>query len=97
MGKSGLLETQLKDPKALFAIYQYQQYDYLNENLRTSTVQKENKYEEYFLFNNFLGANLSTGINIPFSYQIPISTHPTCSFKVSLCGYVKHFFFRGIS
>ena len=60
--------------------------------MRTSTVRKENKYEEYFLFNNFLGANLLTGINIPFSYQIHISTHPTCSFKVSLCGYVKHFF-----
>ena len=53
-GKSGLLETQLRDPKALFTIYQYQQYDYLID-YRISTVGKENKYVEYFLFNNFLG------------------------------------------
>ena len=93
MGKSGLLETQLKNPKALFTIYEKQKYTYSGSDNNTSTESKENKYENYILFNNFIGANLLTGINIPFSYKIPILTHPTCSFKVSYYqGFIKHYF-----
>ena len=93
MGKSGLLETQLKEPKALFAIYEKHQFDFSGKGLKISTKTKENKYKKDFFFNNFIGANLLTGINIPFSYKIPILAHPTCSFKVSYYqGFIKHYF-----
>ena len=92
-GKPGLIETQLTEPKALFAIYEIQIFDYPNSNNKTSIEENENKYEQYALFNNFIGSNLLTGVSIPFTFQIPISTHPTCSFIVDKTpGYSKHFF-----
>ena len=93
MGKPGLTETQLIEPKALFTIYEIQRFYYANSNNKTSNEETENKIEKYALFNNFMGANLLTGLNIPFTFQIPLTIHPTCSFLVNKAlGYSKHFF-----
>ena len=93
MGKPGLIETQLIEPKALFTIYEKQRFDYANSNNKTSIEETENKIENYALFNNFIGANLLTGLSIPFTFQIPFTIHPTCSFLVDKTpGYSKHFF-----
>ena len=48
MGKSGLIETQLKAPKALFTIYEKQKYDYSDNDNKICYEEKENKYENIF-------------------------------------------------
>ena len=92
-GKPGLMQTQFTDPKVVFTIYEIQTFYIPNSNNKTIFEENKNKNEQFTLFNNYIGANLLTGISIPFTYQIPTTIHPTCSFLVnSALGYSKHFF-----
>ena len=88
-GKPGLKETQLIDPKALIIIKQKQKYDYSDSENQTQIEKIESfLYKNYLAFNSFIGANLLTKINIPFSIVLPINSYPSCSFKDG--GYIKH-------
>ena len=80
MGKPGLLETQLTNPQVKFEVYD----KYRNLPTQASLVNPPppeiiNHNSNIFVFNTFIGSNLLTGVNIPFSYQIPYSFNPTCS------------------
>ena len=96
-GKPGLMETQLNEPKAYFQIVEMQESKQsgkkgFNDNI-TYILYKQN-----IMFDTFIGANLLTGITIPFSIPISTLAHPTCCFKYEYyIGYVKHFFIVGFS
>ena len=95
MGKPGLLETQLKEPKVSFKIY---------EKLKTiptqsgtiilsSTEELSKKAENEFMFNTFIDPNLLTGVNIPFNFKIPSLINPSCYFVInSFAELLQHFF-----
>lgn len=92
MGKEGLLETQLKEPKAIIQIVQKQ---IIYDSLKTETTPKEDEkiiYEENLLFSTYHDANLLTGINIPFSIILINSAYPTCSLRFhNNRGFIKHY------
>ena len=47
----------------------------------------------HYIFNSFKGANLLTGVNIPFSFRIPISFNPSCLLSfISNSESLSHFF-----
>ena len=82
MGKPGLLETQLTNPQVKFEVYdKYRDASIQSESSLVNPPPAEilNHNSNIFVFNTFIGSNLLTGVNIPFSYQIPYSFNPTCS------------------
>ena len=89
VGKPGLLETQLADPKVKFVVYEMIK-DISFDHSASDII---NHSSNFLIFNTFIGSNLLTGLNMPFTYQIPFSFNPTCS--VLLDKYIykfKHFF-----
>ena len=75
----------------------YEFFDNLDDNNKNITYyrnksEEENKSILYMQmdFSNFKGANLLTGVNIPFQIQVPPNAYPSCSFDNN--AYVKHFF-----
>ena len=95
IGKPGLNETQLNDPKVLFLITEKQKYRYSAGNKGGSRNEEINRniFNNYLIFNNFMGANLLTGITIPFSIQLPLIAKPSLSmnFRAYHNGYIRHF------
>lgn len=97
--KEGLIQTQLLNPYAMITLeekhyYEYTEmvYDYINKK---STSKKKIEQENKPLlsipmdFSNFIGANILTGIQIPFQFKIPETAYPSCFFDSTT--YVKHF------
>ena len=94
VGKPGLLETQLADPKVKFVVYEMIK-DTLVEhpNLVNNPSDILNHSSNFLVFNTFIGSNLLTGVNLPFTYQIPFSFNPTCSVVLDKFIYnLRHFF-----
>ena len=95
IGKPGLNETQLTEPKVLFQITEKQRYNYSGGSKGGNRHEQLNRdiFNNYLIFNNFMGANLLIGITIPFSIQLPLIAKPSLSinFGGSHIGYIKHF------
>ena len=90
--KIGLKETIFDNTSAIFNILQFQQYHYtVGSDEDEKTIYIEDKTVILCLnidFINFKGSNILTGINIPFSFQIPSNILPTVYFYGY---YIKHF------
>ena len=97
IGKQGLIQTQLVDPSAKATLSEVQHYIYQEEhqgdegNGTTEMVEEEENiiFENRLCFSEYTGANLVSGVRIPFSIQVT-NCYPTCIF--SSRDYVKHFF-----
>lgn len=98
IGKQGLIQTQLIDPSAKATLSEVQHYIYQEEtnggddgnDTREIDEQEENIiFEIRQNFSEYTGANLVSGVQIPFSIQVT-NCYPTCIF--SSRDYVKHFF-----
>ena len=97
IGKQGLIQTQLVDPSAKATLSEVQHYIYQEEhqgdegNGTTEIVEEEENiiFENRLYFSEYTGANLVSGVRIPFSIQVT-NCYPTCIF--SSRDYVKHFF-----
>ncbi len=97
--KDGLVQTQLINPYAKMTLkeqhyYDYYEYYYDNNKNTTNTerrVDEENitLFSIHMDFSNFNGANILTGVQIPFQIQVPIMSYPSCFFESS--AYVRHF------
>ena len=95
MGKPGLLETQLKEPKVSFGIYEKLRTIFSQDgnSINSTTGNISQKVENIFIFNTFVGANLLTGVNIPFKYRIPLTFNPSCCiFITSYSEQILHIF-----
>ena len=92
LSKPGNNETILNDTMVHMKIIQYQQYSYIDhsgEDSETVSVTDERDVlSEDLDFINFNGANILSGINIPFSIQIPLDIHASVYYNGSC---VKHF------
>ena len=83
-GKPGIENPKLTDPGAVFIISEKQK-NYLSNDINESNIFyikneiDNNIYTQNLVFNNFRNADLLSGLNIPFSIQIPPTAHPTCS------------------
>ena len=96
IGKQGLIQTQLIDPSAKATLSEIQHYIYQEETQGSDEGNREMvEEEENIIFENrlcfpeYTGANLVSGVQIPFSIQVT-NCYPTCIF--SSRDYVKHFF-----
>ena len=74
-GKPGLIQTQLIDPLATATLTEFQHYSYEEEHgdddRREIDVDEEKIIFQIRLdFSNYRGANLMSGVQIPFSVQI---------------------------
>ena len=97
--KEGLIQTQLLNPYAVMTLeekhyYEYKEYYYDNSRKTTSSKNKEEIENKTILsipmdFSNFNGANILTGIQIPFQLKVPETAYPSCFFEST--AYVKHF------
>ena len=93
-GKPGLIQTQLIDPLATATLTEFQHYSYEEEHgdddRREIDVDEEKIIFQIRLdFSNYRGANLMSGVQIPFSVQIT-NCHPTCYFDSKT--YIRHYF-----
>ena len=84
--KPGILQTNFSDPSINFTISQYQLYyvgddDYISQN--------DDVLVQPVYFSNYIGANLLTNLNIPFSIQLPENIVPTCLIRST--DYCKHY------
>ena len=93
IGKPGLKETQLIEPKVLITMYERYE-NYINHQKNHSIFEEIIKKDENnYIFNSFKGANLLTGVNIPFSFRIPISFNSSCFlYFISNSESISHFF-----
>ena len=91
--KPGINETILNDTNVSMKIIQFQKYSYIEgsgEDSETKVVSDERDvFSENLDFINFKGANILSGINIPFSIQIPLEIHASVYYNGDC---VKHFF-----
>lgn len=91
IGKPGLIETQLNEPKASFKIEEEQKWNYSSNHTNYSAYRNSILYENNISFDSFIGSNLLIGVSIPFSIPLPTIAYPTCSFKhFRYGGYVRH-------
>ena len=84
--KPGITETNFNNPSINFTISQYQ-YILLGED--SLIKQNDDILIQPILFSNYMGANLLTELNIPFSIQVPKDIMPTILFNENM--YCKHF------
>ena len=92
--KPGIInETILNDTNVSMKIIQFQKYSYTRgsgDDAETIVVSDERDvFSENLDFINFKGANILSGINIPFSIQIPLEIHASVYYNGDC---VKHFF-----
>ena len=95
VGKPGLLQAQLADPKCKFVVYEV-----ISEVSQERAAYANNPYvlindsSNFLDYNNFIGSNLLTGVNLPFTYPIPFSFNPTTSALLDnkYIYSLKHFF-----
>ena len=97
--KDGLVQTQLINPFAKMTLkehHYYEYYEYHYDSKRgTSTAEKRVDEENIIIFSihmdfsNFNGANILTGLQIPFQIQVPVMSYPSCFFEPS--AYCRHF------
>ena len=92
--KPRINETILNDTIVSMKIIQFQKYSYTRgsggDDAETIIVSDERDvFSENLDFINFKGANILSGINIPFSIQIPLDIHASVYYNGD---YVKHFF-----
>ena len=88
--KTGLFETQLINPYAMMTLeenyyYEYTESHYDFEKKRTVYENKEEKeirplFSIKIDFSNFNGANILTGVQIPFQIKVPEIAYPSCFF-----------------
>ena len=93
IGKPGLKEAQLIEPKVLITMYE--RYDNYINHQKNRSVSGEilKKDENKYIFNSFKWANLLAGVNIPFSFRIPFSFNPSCLlYFISNSESLSHFF-----
>ena len=84
--KPGILNSNFSDPTIIFTISQYEYISLGDDYL----LKQDDKILNISLYlSNYIGANLLTTINIPFSIQIPIVIAPT--FIVNRDIYCRHF------
>lgn len=86
--KAGLVEAILNDSSAIFKLTQFQQYHYIEGDIAKYVDEISDILNMNIDFSNFIGANILLGINIPFSFQIPLNILPTIFFGDY---YIKHF------
>ena len=97
IGMQGLIQTQLIDPSAKATLSEVQHYIYQEDNQGdegNETIERDEEeeniiFENRLYFSEYTGANLVSGVQIPFSIQVT-NCYPTCIF--SSRDYVKHFF-----
>jgi hypothetical protein len=97
--KDGLVQTQLINPFAKMTLkehHYYEYYEYHYDSRRNSSTAEKRVDEENIIifslhmdFSNFNGANILTGLQIPFQIQIPVMSYPSCFFEPN--AYVRHF------
>lgn len=97
--KTGLTESQLINPYVMMTLEEKHYYQYLETNYdpdkkRTSYENKEEQQIRTLFtirmdFSNFNGANILTGVQIPFQIKVPETAYPSCFFDS--ISYVKHF------
>lgn len=97
--KDGIIQTQLINPFAKMTLkehHYYEYYEYHYDSRRgTSTTEKRVDEENVIIlslhmdFSNFNGANILTGLQIPFQIQVPELSYPSCFFEST--AYVRHF------
>ena len=92
--KPGLKIANLPDPRVFFNITQYQQYTetrYDGETCSIDYIKKDEKLLDFSIYySNFSDANILIGLTIPFNFQIPIKSLPTCFIEHDV--YCKHYF-----
>jgi len=96
IGKRGLIQTQLIDPTAKATLSEIQHYVYQeetqggegNETIERDEEEENIIFENRLCFSEYTGANLVSGVQIPFSIQVT-NCYPSCIF--SSRDYVKHF------
>lgn len=90
----GINETILNDTNVTIKIVQLQYYSYtVGSGKNKKTIRERDEKDilsEDFNFMSFKGANILSGINIPFSITIPLNIHASVIYYGN---YVKHFFF----
>ena len=92
-GKPGLIQTQLIDPLAIATLTEIQHYEY-EEEVSDDDRREMDETDEKIIFQlrldfqNYRGANLINGVQIPFSVQIT-NCYPTCFFDSK--AYVRHY------
>ena len=72
--KPGITQTNFSDPSINFTISQHQYYCYGDDN---HIYQDDDVLIQPVYFSNYIGANLLTNLNIPFSVQVPENIVPT--------------------
>jgi hypothetical protein len=97
--KDGLVQTQLINPFAKMTLkehHYYEYYEYHYDSRRNSSTAEKRVDEENIIifslhmdFSTFNGANILTGLQIPFQIQIPVMSYPSCFFEPN--AYVRHF------
>ena len=90
--KPNLNNTIFNDTNAIIKLVQIQKYTYQagsGKNRHTVTVKEDTDIvNENIDFINFKGANILTGINIPFSITIPLDIQPSVIIRTY---FIKHF------
>ena len=92
-GKPGLIQTQLIDPLAMATLTEIQHYEY-EEEVSDDDRREMDETDEKIIFQlrldfqNYRGANLMNGVQIPFSVQIT-NCYPTCFFDSK--AFVRHY------
>lgn len=90
----GINETILNDTNVTIRIIQLQYYSYTEGSGDDATTISERDEKDIFIENfnfiTFKGANILSGINIPFSITIPLNIHASVIYYAN---YAKHFLF----
>ena len=87
-------ETILNDTKVNIKIIQFHCARYFDEDTAINEKGESDILTENIDFINFKGANIMSGINIPFSIKIPNNIHASIiNCKDYYKDYVKYFFF----
>jgi len=86
--KNDIHETILNDINVTIKIIQIQYYSYIDGEVINQESNENDILTENFDFINYKGANILSGINIPFSIQIPLNIHASIIYYYN---HVKHF------
>ena len=97
--KEGIFQTQLLNPYAIITLEERQSYTFLESyydygrNIASYRDKKEEENKTLLSitmnFSNYDGANIISGIHIPFQIKVPETAYPSCFFGKKES--VKHF------
>ena len=77
----GLKITNLTDPKVIFNIIQHEEYSHSLGESSICAKQDNELLEFKGFYSNFVNANISNGLTLPFDIILPINSKPTCLLK----------------